>query len=316
MHHHLSWAEAIVVGLFQGVSELFPVSSLGHTVLIPALIGGSWAKDLDISASESPYLAYVVGLHVATALALVIYFWRDWVRIVGGLFTSIRDRSMARSEQRLAWLLIGATIPVGLVGLVFEHTFRTVFGKPLSSSLFLALNGLILLGVEQLRRKADARDRDPNQVATEAEILAADGATSGETRSIAVDERLGALPWPTAMLIGGAQIGALFSGISRSGIAMSAGLFRGLSNEDAARFSFLLATPVILAAGVLKLPDLTGPLGAGVRPQILVGSIISGIGAYVAVRFLDKYFQTRSLRPFGVYCLVAGVACAIRFGFF
>jgi undecaprenyl-diphosphatase len=312
MHHHLSWLEAIVVGLFQGVSELFPVSSLGHSVLIPALIGGSWARDLDVAKSDSPYLAYIVGLHVATAIALIAYFWRDWVRIVTGLLTSIRDRTIETADQRLAWLLVIGTIPVGLIGVVFDHTFRTVFGKPLSASIFLAGNGLLLLGAEQLRRRTAARE----EVATTEEILAADGATGGDVRTVAQDARLGALSWSDAVLIGGSQIGALFAGISRSGIAMSTGLLRGLSNEDAARFSFLLATPVILAAGVLKLPSLAGHDGDGIRPQILVGSIVSGVGAYLAVRFLDKYFQTRSLRPFGVYCLLAGIACAIRFGAF
>lgn len=311
MSNHLSWLEAIVVGAFQGVSELVPVSSLGHSVLIPALVGGSWARDLDVAREDSPYLAYIVALHVATAIALVIYFWRDWVRIVRGLFTSIRDRSLDRPEQRLAWLLIAGTIPVGLVGVVFDHAFRTRFGKPLSAAIFLAVNGLVLLGAEQLRRRAEGRE-----VATEAGIRAADGATRGPVRAVAIDTRLGGLSWATAVLVGASQIGALFAGISRSGAAMSAGLLRGLSNEDAARFSFLLATPVILAAGVLKIPTLAGHDADGIRPQIVVGAVVSGIGAYLAVRFLDRYFETRSLRPFGVYSLLAGVACAIRFGLF
>ena len=314
MTAHLSWLEAIVVGAFQGVSELFPVSSLGHSVLIPALIGGSWARDLDVARGDSPYLAYIVGLHVATALALIVYFWRDWVRIVGGLLTSLRDRSLERPEQRLAWLLIVGTIPVGLIGVIFDHAFRTKFGKPLSASIFLAVNGLVLLGAEQLRRRAAQRELDINQVATRAEIESADGAVGGPVRTAAIDVRLGELSWPTALLIGTSQIGALFAGISRSGIAMSTGLLRGLTNEDAARFSFLLSTPVILAAGVLKLGDLAGPLGDGVRPQILVGSLLSFIGAYLSVRFLTRYFENRSLRPFGIYCIAVGAACLIWFG--
>jgi undecaprenyl-diphosphatase len=216
---------------------------------------------------------------------------------------------VANPDQRLAWLLVLGTIPVGIVGLLFEHTFRTTFGKPLSASIALFLNGLILFGGEFLRRRAPG--------STEYAMATVAVAKSGDVeRDIASDHRVAAISTRDTVLIGSAQIGALFSGISRSGIAMTAGLLRGLSHEDAARFSFLLATPVILAAGVLKLPDLTGPLGNGVRGQILVGSILSGIGAYLSVRFLDRYFQTRTLTPFAIYCVIAGAACAIRFGVF
>ena len=147
MSGHLSWLEAGVVGLFQGVAELFPISSLGHAVLIPAWVGGSWATDLDVSSPESPYLAFIVGLHVATAAALIIYFWRDWVRILHGLATSLAHRQIANADQRLAWLLVVATIPVGLVGLLGEHFIRVHLGKPVPAAIFLTLNGLILLGV-------------------------------------------------------------------------------------------------------------------------------------------------------------------------
>src|SRR6266704_5271215 len=150
---HLTYAEAIVVGLFQGVTELFPVSSLGHSVLIPALIGGRWARDLSVSAPESPYLAFIVGLHVATAAALLAYFWRDWLRIAGGSLNSVRDRQVRTADQRLAWILIRATIPVGVSGLALEHVFRTVLGKPVPAAIFLTLNGLILFGGERLRRR-------------------------------------------------------------------------------------------------------------------------------------------------------------------
>lgn len=304
--HHLTWPEAIVIGLVQGVTELFPVSSLGHSVLIPALIGGSWARDLNVAAPESPYLAFIVGLHVATAIALIVYFWRDWVRIIGGLVSSIRYRELRTPEQRLGWLLIAGTIPVGLVGLLFEHSFRVHFATAKSASVALAVNGLLLLGAERLRQRAvDPPVEEVDRVET--------GSGDQPPRDTLVDRRLGRASWLTGVGVGTAQIGALFAGISRSGIAMSAGLLRGLSHEDAARLSFLLATPVILAAGVLKLPDIAGPLGNGIRLQALVGAILSGVGAYLSVRFLDRYFQTRSLRPFGIYCLLAGVACAIRF---
>lgn len=158
MQGHLSWLEAIVIGLIQGVSELFPVSSLGHSVLLPAVIGGSWARDLDVSAGESPYLAFIVGLHVATAIALVIYFWRDWVRVIRGLVTSIVRREVADPDQRLAWLLILGTIPVGLAGLLLEHTFRAVLAKPVPTAVFLVLNGVVLLAGEHLRRRVTAPD--------------------------------------------------------------------------------------------------------------------------------------------------------------
>ncbi|MCD2198138.1 undecaprenyl-diphosphate phosphatase [Actinomycetospora endophytica] len=317
--HQLSWLEAIVVGAMQGVAELFPVSSLGHSVLLPAVVGGTWAQDLDVSAPESPYLAFIVGLHVATALALLLFFWRDWVRIIGGLATSIVRREITTSAQRLGWLLVLGTIPVGLVGLALEHTFRTVLSRPVPTAIFLILNGLVLLGAELLRRRAAAGipaaaaapvpngEVDP---AGRTVVLEAVPATAAE----ASDQRLGRMPMLRAVGIGAAQIAALCPGISRSGVTMATGLLRGLSHEDAARFSFLLSTPVILAAGVLKLGDLAGPLGDGVRPQILVGSLLSFVGAYLSVRFLTRYFENRSLRPFGVYCIVVGTACLIWFG--
>jgi undecaprenyl-diphosphatase len=294
----LSWVEAGVVGAFQGVAELFPISSLGHSVLIPAWIGGSWASDLDVSSPESPYLAFVVGLHVATALALIVYFWRDWARIVRGLATSIVRFEVRTSDQRLAWLLVLATVPVGLVGLLGEHFLRVHLGRPVPAAIFLTINGVILLGAERMRRS------DPT---VDTEYV--DERISGPDS----DKRVAALSVPHAVQIGALQIAALAPGISRSGIAMVGGMWRGLTREDAARFSFLLATPVILAAGALKLGDLGGPLGNGIRGQVLFGSLLSGIGAYLSVRFLTRYFAHRSLRPFGVYCIGAGVASLILF---
>jgi undecaprenyl-diphosphatase len=295
--HHLSWLEAGVVGALQGVSELFPVSSLGHSVLLPAVIGGSWQRDLDVRAPESPYLAFIVGLHVATAIALIIYFWRDWVRIVRGLVTSIVRREVRDDDQRLAWLLVLATIPVGVVGLVAEHAFRTTLARPVPTAVFLMINGLVLLGIERGRRR---EDEDTDYV---------DERTSG----VESDRRLARLPVVKAVAVGATQILALAPGISRSGVTTSAGLGLRLSREDSARFAFLLATPVILAAGALKVGDLTGPLGAGIRPQVIFGSVLSGVGAYLSVRFLTRYLAHRSLRPFGVYCLAAGAAALIWF---
>jgi undecaprenyl-diphosphatase len=296
VHQHLSWLEAGVIGAVQGVSELFPISSLGHSVLIPAWVGGSWARDLDVAKPESPYLAFIVGLHVATAIALIIYFWRDWVRIIRGLATSIVRREVVNDDQRLAWLLVLATIPVGLVGLIFEHWVRTHLGKPDVAASFLVVNGLVLLGAEWMSR----RELDTEYV---------DERVSGPES----DQRLARQSVPGAVLVGSAQILALAPGLSRSGVTMVAGLLKGLSREDAARFSFLLATPVILAAGALKLGDLSGPLGAGIRGQVVFGSVLSGVGAYLSVRFLTRYFANRSLRPFGVYCIIAGVASLVLF---
>jgi undecaprenyl-diphosphatase len=329
----MTYLEAAVVGLIQGVSELFPVSSLGHNVLIPALIGGSWASDLNVAKPESPYLAFIVGLHVATALALLIYFWRDWVRIIGGFLTSIRDRRVETRDQRLAWMIILATIPVGLVGLVAEHAFRVIFGKPIAAAVFLMVNGVILYCGEKFRPRASVQAdevviREWDEAMARGGADSVVGAPSGAqppaghqavrqeeiALAIQADERLSRVGYVQAVLIGSAQILALLAGISRSGVTMVGGLWRGLSHEDAARFAFLLATPVILAAGVLKVPDLTGHLGNGIRGQILVGSALSFVGAYVSVRFLMKYFQTRTLTPFAIYCFVVGLGSVIYLG--
>jgi undecaprenyl-diphosphatase len=321
---HLTYLESAVVGLVQGVSEMFPVSSLGHNVLLPALIGGSWARDLNVAAPESPYLAFIVGLHVATAIALLIYFWRDWVRIIGGFLSSLRDRRVATDDQKLAWMIILATIPVGIVGVGFEHAFRVIFGKPVLAAIFLTLNGVILIAGERYRSRASRAADAAVAPAPEPALVAAGGHSPGahlaghreEAGALAADRRLASMSYPQAVIIGSSQILALLAGISRDGVAMVAGMTRGLSREDAARFAFLLATPVILAAGALKIPDLFGPLGSGIRGQILLGSVLSGVGAYLSVRFLLRYLRTRTLTPFGVYCLVAGLASIVFLALF
>ncbi|MCW2515214.1 MAG: putative bacitracin resistance protein [Mycobacterium sp.] len=316
----LSYVEATVVGLFQGVTELFPVSSLGHSVLVPALIGGRWAQDLNVSSPESPYLAFIVGLHVATAAALLLFFWRDWVQIIAGFFTSIRYRRIQTTGERLAWLIVVGTIVVGVCGVALEHTFRTTLGKPIPAAAFLIANGVILYAVEHLRRRlgtgaaGHAANANPmlsrNHTRLAEGPAARDGLTAATTavdESSGIDDRLAKTPLWRGALIGSAQTLALLPGISRSGVTMTAGLLRGLTHEEAARISFLLATPVILAAGVLKIPDLFGPLGAGIGGQVFAGSVASFVSAYLAVRFLTKYFHTRTLKPFAVYCVVAGV---------
>ncbi|WP_238009154.1 undecaprenyl-diphosphate phosphatase [Dactylosporangium sp. AC04546] len=303
--HHLTYPEALVIGLLQGVTELFPVSSLGHSVLLPALLGGRWARDLDVSAPESPYLAFVVGLHVATAFALLLFFWRDWLRIITGLVTSVRYRRIEHPDERLAWMIVLATIPVGVSGLVLEHTFRTVLGRPVPAAIFLTVNGVLLYGFERLRRSAAAVD------ATATDTDTGTGTGTGTDAGVAADRRIAAGSLGRATLIGSAQVLALLPGISRSGATLGAGLVKGLSHEDAARFSFLLATPVILAAGVLKIPDLFGPLGAGIHGQVLAGSLAAFAAAYGSVRFLTKYFETRTLTPFAGYCVVAGLGSVV-----
>lgn len=325
---HLTYLQAILIGALQGVTELFPVSSLGHSVLIPALIGGSWAHNLNMSADNSPYLSFLVAVHVATAAALVIFFRHDWVRIVTGLFTSIRQRRITTPDQRLAWLLIVASIPVGVAGVALDHVFRTALGKPVPAALFLTLNGLVLFTVERLRGRRDQTTTAPRPIPvaqsqpggrhTRGQVYAASGyagsgsgisAHGGDTQAaVESDRRLSRLGWKEATGIGAAQVLALLPGISRSGATMAAGLIRGLSHEDAARFAFLLATPAIAGAGLLKLPELAGPEGHGILGQVLAGSIVAGIGAYLSLRFLTRYFETRTLTPFAIYCAIAGLA--------
>ncbi|MFH9353564.1 undecaprenyl-diphosphate phosphatase [Kitasatospora sp. NPDC017646] len=298
----LTYPEAIGVGLLQGVTELFPVSSLGHSILLPAVIGGKIQRDLDMTADGSSYLAALVALHLATALALVVFFWRDWVRVVSGLFGSIRHRRVRTRDEKLAWLLVISTIPVGVAGLVLEKALRHALGKPVPAAVFLALNGLVLLGAERLKRGGSGRRRAGHAAPVDA---------PGLDPAVASDVRLTRLGYGRGAWIGAAQILALFPGISRSGVTMSAGILRGLHHEDAARFSFLLATPVILAASVLKVPELFKPENSAVLGPVAAGSVAAFVAGYVSVRFLTKYFETRSLTPFAVYCFLAGVGSAV-----
>jgi undecaprenyl-diphosphatase len=265
-------------------------------------------------------LAFIVALHVATALALIIFFRRDWVRIISGFLRTIKPSVAARrlvtndADERLAWLLIIATIPVGITGLALEHTFRMLFAKPLAAAIFLTINGVILLVGEYLRRQAPVPDEEseifePVGVGAHQAGLASNP-TDGDGRPT---RRLDTLSYREAGIIGFFQTFALLAGISRSGISMVGGLARGLSHRDAARFSFLLATPVILAAGVLKLPSLAGPAGAHIHGQVLVGAVLAGLASYVSIKWLTRWLETRTLTPFAVYSLIAGVICIIRF---
>ena len=275
-----------MLGLLQGFSELFPISSLGHSVILPRLLG--W----DIHQNDSYFITFLVATHLATALVLLGFFWRDWVRIVRGLGRSLREREIAPedTDARLGWLLVVGTIPAGLLGLLLEHKLRTVFASAQSAAFFLMINGLILFAAEALRRRAPQPEHgDP-------------------------DERIARrVAWREAVAVGAAQATALIPGISRSGVTMAGGLVVGLSNEDAARFAFLLATPIIGAAAALKLPELFGSQGNGVRGPALVAAVCSAVTAYLSVRFLMRFFETNRLTPFAAYCLAAGLACTLYF---
>ena len=289
----ITYGQAIVLGLLQGVSELFPVSSLGHTVLFPTLFGWNQLVDAQ-SQDESFWLAFVVMLHVGSALGLLFYYRRDWIEIISAFFHTLRTRRANTPTERLAWLIIIASIPAGILGLVFEHQLRTLTAKPEIAAIFLMVNGLLLLLAERFRRKAEVR-----------ELAVREGAKPDGGRE------LDTLAYPEAFVIGTAQSAALVAGISRDGITMGAGLGRGLDHSDAARYAFLLATPIILAAGVFKLPDLLGHLGNGIRGQALVGCITAAITAVFTVAFLVRWFKTRTLVPFAIYGLVFGGAMVI-----
>jgi undecaprenyl-diphosphatase len=285
----ISYLQAIILGALQGIAEPFPISSLGHAVLLPHLFG--W----NIHQNDDYFLSFLVATHCATALVLFLFFLDDWKRIWHGFVRSVRGQATPRDlDARLAWLIIVGTIPAGILGLALEHKLRTLFASPTAAAVFLTVNGVLLLAVERFRR------RPPRP---------GDGAGAGEEG----DARIAKMGFRQAVGIGAAQALALIPGISRSGVTMGGGLLAGLSNEDAARYAFLLATPVIGAAGLLKLPDLLGSTGDGVRGQALVGAIAAGLTTWAAVKFLLRYFETNRLSPFGVYCIVAGVFCLIVF---
>ncbi len=281
----ISYPRAVILGLIQGVTELFPVSSLGHSVLLPKVLG--W----DIHQNASYFLTFLVATHLATALVLLGFFWRDWVRIVRGLGRSLRDRGIAPADAdaKLGWLLVVGTIPTGILGLLFQDALRSAFDSGPAAAAFLMANGVLLAVAERMRRRApQVEGDDDTRIARQTGF--------GQALGIGTIQSLGLIP-----------------GFSRSGAAMAGGLFSGLSHKDAARFAFLLATPIILAAAVLKLPELLGSEGNGVRGPALAGAVAAAASAYVSVRFLMRYFETRTLVPFAVYCLAAGFAASLYF---
>src|SRR5947209_264309 len=286
--HPISYFQAVVLGALQGFSELFPISSLGHAVVLPRVLG--W----NIHQNDKFFLSFLVAVHLATALVLLGFFWQDWKRVAKGIGRSLRDREVTDDDARLGWMLVVGTIPAGILGLLLQDPLRKVFASPTSAAIFLMVNGILLYGAERLRRRAP-------------------GAPEGESDA---DNRIAErISWRQAAGVGTAQALALIPGISRSGVTMGGGLLVGLSNEDAARYAFLLATPIIGAAAVLKLPDLFGTDGAHVRGQALVAAICAAATTYFAVKFLLRYFETNRLTPFGIYCIAAGVICSIVFAF-
>jgi undecaprenyl-diphosphatase len=289
VHDPISYFQAVMLGLTQGIAEPFPISSLGHGVVLPRLAG--W----HIHQNDKFFLTFLIATHLATAIVLLLFFLKDWVRIVRGLGRSLAMREIRAedADARLAWRLVAATIPVGIIGLLLQEPLRKLFASPQLAAAFLIVNGIALLLFERLRR------RPPRP-----------GDYLGDS-----DGRLAKLSWRQSVAVGTSQVAALIPGISRSGFTMGGGLLVGLSNEDAARFSFLLATPVIFAAAALKLPELLGSQGNGVRGPALVAGLCAAATTFFAVKFLLRFFQTNRLTPFGVYCIGLGLICTLVFAF-
>jgi undecaprenyl-diphosphatase len=292
--HGFDAFRAIVLGAIQGITELFPISSLGHTVLLPKLFGWDQLVAYQSSSSENAWLAFIVMLHVGSAVGLLIYFWREWIEIVKAFFATLGKRRIETPTERLAWLIVAASIPTGIIGVALEHTARVATGKPEVAAIFLVVNGFILFLAQWLMRRSEVRALARREGAKR------DGGRVLET-----------LEYREAGFLGVAQAGGLIAGISRDGMVMAGGLARGLDNSDAARMSFLMATPIILAAGLYKLPDLTGSNGDGVRGYALIAAIAAAITAVFTVHFLTRYFKRGNLIPFAIYCVLFGGAMVI-----
>lgn len=278
----LTYYQAIIIGLLQGITELFPISSLGHTVILPKLLG--WG----LNQGEPFFLTFLVATHLATAVVLLGFFWKDWGKIIKGLGRSLAQRQIRRDDYyaKLGWLLVVGTIPAGILGLLFQEKLQMLFASARIAAFILIFNGFMLYGAELLRRRAP-EDQGQNQAY----------------------QRLGKLSWTQAIKVGLVQIIALIPGFSRSGSTMGGGLLVGLSHEDAAKFSFLLATPIIGAAAVLKLPEFLNAQNHQLIGPAIAGALCAAGAAYLSVKFLMKYFRTNKITPFAVYCFTAGVIC-------
>ncbi len=285
---NFTYGQAIITGFIQGITELFPVSSLGHAILIPAWIGGSFKEF--ISEENKAYLLITIAMHLASSIALFLVFRKRWLNLIGGTFTSIRKRSFQSKQFRVLSYILIATIPVGALGVIFGDYFQSIFGKPAYSAVFLTINGVLLIMAERLSKKYISRSSSDSDAEIDAHINA-----------------------KSAVVIGFGQSLALFAGISRFGITMSAGLLRKLNHSVASDFAFLLSLPVIVGAAIVKLPELFTTDAKQLLGQILVGSVVSFIATYISVTFLVKWFKSKTLYPFAIYCLIFGIASFIRF---
>ena len=283
-----TYGQAVIIGFIQGITELFPISSLGHAILIPAWIGGSFGEF--ISEENEAYLLITIAMHLASSVALFLVFRKRWTRLISGTFHAVVSKNFQSTSFRVLSYIVIATIPVGILGLAFGDYFQSIFGKPQYSALFLTLNGLLLITAERLSRRdltAELQDSDAE-----------------------IDRRVSA---KTAVAIGFGQSLALFAGISRFGVTMSAGLLRKLNHSVASDFAFLLSLPVIVGASIIKLPELFTTSANELLGQILLGSVISFIATYISVTFLVRWFKTKTLYPFAIYCLVFGILSFVRF---
>jgi undecaprenyl-diphosphatase len=280
----VSWWQALFMGLLQGATELFPVSSLGHAVLVPSLLHWSFKQ------SDPSFVPFLVLLHLGTATALLVLYRVQWVAIIRGFFTAAIRGRIETGPERLAMLLMVGTIPAGILGVFLESRIKSLFASPYVAASLLLVNGVLMLGFEMLRRRAESR----------AGREAPDGAEREEQFAEAEQ-----ISFRAAAIVGACQALAFLPGISRSGVTIGGGLLAGLRHEEAARFSFLLATPVILAAGLVEVPLL---FASGVPvAEYVVGAVLSGIAAYASARFLLRYFRSGRLDPYGWYCIAAGL---------
>lgn len=286
--------QALFLGLLQGVTEPFPVSSLGHTVILPGLLGWGYLQSGTSCAGQSCFLPFNTALHLGTSVALVIYFWRDWLRVILTLFNSIKKGEVRTgTDDWVSWLIIIGIIPAGLIGVGLESILKQLFNSPVIASAFLVVNGSILFAGERMRRLAESKITFATAKEREASF-----------------RPLSSLTWKEALLVGLAQSLALIPGISRSGVTMVAGLGVRLNHEDAARYSFLMSTPLIGLAALLEIPQLVGQ-SATIWLYIVLGMIVAGITSYLSAKFLMKYFETGRLDPFAYYCWAAGLVSLI-----
>jgi undecaprenyl-diphosphatase len=283
-----TYGQAVIIGFIQGITELFPISSLGHAILIPAWLGGSF-KDF-ISDENQTYLLISIAMHLASSVALFLVFRKRWQNLIFGSFSALKSRNFQNTQFKVLGYIIIATIPVGILGLAFDDYFQSIFGNPEFSAIFLTINGLILIGAERLSRRDVAH-----------ELLDSDAE---------IDHRVNV---KSAVVIGFGQSLALFAGISRFGVTMSAGLLSKLNHSVASDFAFLLSLPVILGASIVKLPELFTTDANQLMGQIIAGSIVSFICTYISVTFLVRWFKTRTLYPFAIYCLIVGILSFVRF---